>query len=156
MPDSRSKRAPKKRQIGPVIILARTSPKLITVLNIRDLSQLTLLRAISAFGDLTPTLIITKGNIFQKNLLTSHERRDLASIRSNRRAKQILILRTSGTADKSLPADELFKRTPLVTSCRSIIQAQSKWPREMSHSSDGTVVGKHRMIATFIKLPRFL
>jgi hypothetical protein len=66
--------APKKQQ-APLVIVAATTPAdaTVTVPEIRDDSELTLLTAISAFGDSIPPLFISKNKTFEKTALVARQ-----------------------------------------------------------------------------------
>ena len=61
--------APKKQRAPEVIVAKETRPGTTTVPEERDDTQLTLLTAISAFGDSIPPLIISKNQTYEKSLL---------------------------------------------------------------------------------------
>jgi hypothetical protein len=61
--------APKKLQPPQVIVSSKSGPEPITVPAIRDDSQLTLLTAISAFGDSIPPFFLSRNQTFEKGLL---------------------------------------------------------------------------------------
>jgi hypothetical protein len=70
-PDETRVGAPKKQKAPRVIVSIQTGPEPITVPEIRDDSQLTLLTAISAFGDSIPPLFITKNKTFEKKSISA-------------------------------------------------------------------------------------
>jgi hypothetical protein len=72
-PDETRVGAPKKQKAPRVTVSVETGPEPITVPESRDDSQLTLLTAISAFGDSIPPLFITKNKTFEKNLLAQQQ-----------------------------------------------------------------------------------
>jgi hypothetical protein len=65
--------APKKRQLPSVIVSAQTVPGHITVPETLGDSQLTLLTAISAFGDSTLLCFVSKNKTFEKKRLADFE-----------------------------------------------------------------------------------
>jgi hypothetical protein len=67
--DERRVATAKKQQAANVVLSSRTGPEPITVPEIRDDSQLTLLTAISAFGGSTPPFFLSKNKNFEKDLL---------------------------------------------------------------------------------------
>jgi hypothetical protein len=65
---------PRKQQAPLVVVSARTAPQtILTVPEVRDDSQLTLLTATSAFGDTTPPLFISQNKIFGKPALAEQQ-----------------------------------------------------------------------------------
>jgi hypothetical protein len=65
--------SPKKQHAPQVIVSTDTPPGITTVAAMRDDAQMTLLTAISAFGDSIPPLIISKNQTFEKVLLADRE-----------------------------------------------------------------------------------
>jgi hypothetical protein len=68
--------APKKEQAPHIIVSAANGPGPITVPQIRDHAQLTLLTAICAFGGATPPLFISKNKSFERKLLVAEQLND--------------------------------------------------------------------------------
>jgi hypothetical protein len=64
---------PKKSSAPEVIVAANTRPGSVTIPEVRDDAQLTLLTAISAFGDSTPPLFISKLKTFEEPLLATQK-----------------------------------------------------------------------------------